>query len=920
MEASNRPESPKQNNHFNKIQDGNTSECFNISKSRRMDDINRFKGCVLSHPNTSKVKKVSEICMGDSGPTVQGLMFRTLYSTTGIHENDGSNSSIMPSKRDQTPPLLGRLVNCSQVSSTSTSRHELGSSGNRKTRPNSEQTEIRPNSNTKISLLGDGNKHSTGEGISSPQKSGEIVRNSPTFQGIRHPISLGMASPDRSLSVTGKIGTMGKNASEIVAIPSQKPLVSRVRSKVDNGTDFGRSHSGPDLVDRSRESTNRGSVITSSTRCPTFYGRLESGLGGTFITSTGIRPMGPDGNKSTYKSIRTQSSEVRTSIISRLLPEQENFSHVRQLDSGSTHKESGGDPILDYVPENIRSPEMVIREQYNPHFSLHSGQEKRVSGPAQQEESSSSCRMVPTSRNLHKNMEDLGISSCGFICHKIQSQTSGLLLTGSGPISMGNRLHDNTMGQFIRLRISPSGISTQSPIKIDSVQEHQTNFNSPSLASTTLVRGNTISSSRPSQEVANLENSLETTSHKQVPPNSRGIPLSRVDVIERGIRARGFSKKAASCMARPNRKSTLTLYQAKWAQFCGWCRQRKTDPLSSTIPVIADFFIFLRENKKLSCSAIKGYRSALSQVFIHRGIDISSSPEISMLFRNFEQSIPPRTIPQPKWDLNIVLQSLIRAPFEPISAISLRNLTLKTVFLLALASAKRVSEIHGLSYLVAWAPDYSSATLDFTPDFVAKTQIPGDPSTAYSPITIPALSTSVGEDEPDNLLCPLRALKIYLNKTAASRPKCDKLFVSSVATFKHKPVTKNTISHWLRLVIKNAYNTIPKEDLQLWKISAHEVRAVATSLLFKHNHSLKEVMAAASWRSNSTFVSFYLRNINHQFLDIASVSSVVAAQSVIPSTSRTDHGQIDPQSNDVRKKKKKKGGSNSRGNKCHKRS
>ena len=907
LEAGNRPESPKQNDIINKIQDGNASERLSISESGGMDDVNRLEGCVLPYPNTSQVKEVSEICLGDSGPTVQGLMFRTLHGTTSIHENDGSNSGPVSSEGYQTSPLLGRLVNSIQDCPRITTGDELGSSGNREFGPDCEQRKIGFSPLSETYLPGDGNKYRTGKGISGPQEGRKTSTDSSTIQGSRTSVSLGVASPDRSPSVVREISSLGTNAFEITTIPSKETLVSGDECKVDNGTYFRRSYSRPDMVDRPGKLISRDPVSPSSTRCPTFYGRLDSRLGCTFIRPTGIRPLGSIGNKSSYQFIGTQSGEIRPSIISGTLSKQENISHVRQFNSGCSYKEPGGDKVMVDVSEDTRSSKMVLGTEHNSNITLYSGQEKCISGPAQQKESSTSSRVVPTPRNLHENLEDLGVSSCGFVCHKIKSQTSSLLLTGSGPISLGSRLHDDTMGQIVRLCVPSTSTSTKSNFKINTVQEHQISINSPSLAPTALVCRDIIPVNRPSQEAANVENSLETTTHQQISSNSRDIPISRVDVIERGIRARGFSQKAASCMARPNRKSTLALYQAKWAQFCSWCRQRKTDPLSSTIPIIADFFLFLREDKNLSCTAIKGYRSALAQVFIHRGLDISSSPEISMLFRNFEQSIPPRTISQPKWDLNIVLQSLTRPPFEPINSISLRNLTLKTVFLLALATAKRVSEIHGLSYLVAWSADYSSATLEFTPDFVAKTQVPGDPSTAYKPITIPALSNMLGQDELDNLLCPLRALKTYLSKTAAARPKCLRLFVSSVATFKHKSVTKNTISFWIRTVIKNAYNSVQKDDLLLWKISAHEVRALATSLLFKHNHSLKDVMAAASWKSNSTFVSFYLRDTNHKFLDLSAIDRVVAAQTVIPSTSGNENQQRNPQAAISKKKGKKRG-------------
>ena len=47
----------------------------------------------------------------------------------------------------------------------------------------------------------------------------------------------------------------------------------------------------------------------------------------------------------------------------------------------------------------------------------------------------------------------------------------------------------------------------------------------------------------------------------------------------------------------------------------------------------------------------------------------------------------------PQWDLGIVPEALSKPPYEPLREASLKHLTLKTVFLLALASAGRCSEL-----------------------------------------------------------------------------------------------------------------------------------------------------------------------------------------------------------------------------------
>ena len=99
--------------------------------------------------------------------------------------------------------------------------------------------------------------------------------------------------------------------------------------------------------------------------------------------------------------------------------------------------------------------------------------------------------------------------------------------------------------------------------------------------------------------------------------------------------------------------------------------------------------------------------------------------------------------------------------FEPLTTISLRDLTRKTLFLLSLATAKRVSEIQALSRRVSFSS--SAAGLSYVPEFVAKTE------SALRPLPrsleVPSLGDfAVGMPE-DLLLCPVRALSAYLDRT-----------------------------------------------------------------------------------------------------------------------------------------------------------
>ena len=137
--------------------------------------------------------------------------------------------------------------------------------------------------------------------------------------------------------------------------------------------------------------------------------------------------------------------------------------------------------------------------------------------------------------------------------------------------------------------------------------------------------------------------------------------------------------------------------------------------------MIVDFLIHLREDKGFSLSALKGYRSTINSVFTLKGMDLANSKELSMLFRSFAKTCSPLDLRPPAWDMALVLQSSTNQPYEPIREAEERFLAHKTLFLIALASAKRVGELHALSYHVSHSADWK-VSFSFVPGFVAKTK------------------------------------------------------------------------------------------------------------------------------------------------------------------------------------------------------
>ena len=152
---------------------------------------------------------------------------------------------------------------------------------------------------------------------------------------------------------------------------------------------------------------------------------------------------------------------------------------------------------------------------------------------------------------------------------------------------------------------------------------------------------------------------------------------------------------------------------------------------------------------------------------------------------------------------------------------------------------------------------------------MAKTQNPSVPDSHFEEFSVLSLDDFAGGDRGKLLLCLIRALRKYLTRMEQYRPGIEGLFVSTGR--RKKWVSRNTISFWLRLVITLAHECASEEDCRSLRVRAHEVRKEVTPLLFKRNCAVHHVLKAGTWSVQSTFSSFYLRNVTHKHLDIFSI-------------------------------------------------
>ncbi len=166
---------------------------------------------------------------------------------------------------------------------------------------------------------------------------------------------------------------------------------------------------------------------------------------------------------------------------------------------------------------------------------------------------------------------------------------------------------------------------------------------------------------------------------------------------------------------------------------------------------------------------------------------------------------PSRSPLVPSWDLSIVLAGLQRGPFKPLDSVELKFLSLKTALLISLTSIKRVGDLQAFSVseeCLVFRPVYSHVVLRPRPGYVPK--VPTMPF-RNQVVNLQALPSEEA-DPALALLCPVRALRIYVDRTWSVRSS-EQLFVCHGGQQKGKAVSKQRLAHWIVEAVALVYQS-----------------------------------------------------------------------------------------------------------------
>ena len=374
--------------------------------------------------------------------------------------------------------------------------------------------------------------------------------------------------------------------------------------------------------------------------------------------------------------------------------------------------------------------------------------------------------MVPPSRGFSGAMPQMAPTSDRPLRHEVQPQIASVCVSSTGSPGCSSRFTHSAMGRSGCIRLPTNRHIGQSGGEVTGLPVQENHPDCSGVAQHALVLGSSDHVQSGPYQSAHSAQSVDST--LQSDPSQKSGKSESPCMAPRAttIKEQGFSEAVATRIEAPQRRSTRAVYEAKWTIFTKWCITNKVDFRAPPINSVADFLMYLFEDRKLQPSTIDGYRSAIADKLGNPSLNISKDENLTRLLDSFHRDRPKGRRGILSWNLSLVLHQLTKAPFEPLKDASMKHLTFKTVFLLALGSGKRRSEIHAWQQKnIRHQSDWSKVSLYPSTSFLSKNQLAKGGPDSVAPVVIPALAPTLDKSlKSDRSLCPVRAFALLFGQ------------------------------------------------------------------------------------------------------------------------------------------------------------
>ena len=812
------------------FQDGRLEGSGHSAETRRLGSVCGSEGCILPYPPEPTLPPLPPVWLEKETVSISSSSIRPLDRPVRLHHGDKADRSLSPLTRNSGSLLSRRYPGHRQDKGRMREKSQGSSRPPSVSRISHQLEEIQSRPKPTVPLprpplgLHSGSDLSSAEQTLEPTTSGKVYgEDSPHLPRASGPprshdrvhSSRSIDSPLCSPSSTRPSGGL------LISPPKQASgeFVTECQGQSQLDSLFGSSPlSSPDVASSGRKLRSGG-----------VDRRLRPGVGDSFRRAAS--PGSVDcGCPSPYQCEGAyHAPHFPPGLSSFLRPSSRTAMEVGQYDGNFLHKE-GRRYGFTSPPSNSNGHSSPCR----PDAVANS---PRIC--TDRRESSGGCGIaVPVSSglafaplNIQPHLPTLGNTGNRSVCDRELDAANSFLRLGSSPNSRSVRRPPPALelpdGVCVSSSSSPASRPQQDSGVDGGVHPYHPPLENAEVVSTTPRNGHSGSTPPPaSSRLGSGSNNGFSASQ------ARSASSSRLEDFRR-LHASSISDESFNLVAGSWRKSSSDRYDAAWRSFKDFLSSRGVSLDQVDLKAISDYLSHLFA-KRLAYRTICLHRSVISMTLPHiDGVAIGEHPLICRLIKGIFNKRPPTRRAFDAWDVSKVFKVFSSWP----APLSLKQTQRKAAFLVAMATARRPSELSSLQC----SASFMTSTMDelrFIPSCLSKT----DRQTHLGP---PIVVTRLPDS--DSSLCAVKALEDLLR--IRSTLQLDHNYVFFQFKPPYEKVSSATFSQRLAWALKSAGISAPPGS----------TRSVSVSDAFACGVDLESILRAGDWSGARTFYRHYLR-------------------------------------------------------------
>ena len=588
---------PQQTSLCSSFQDGNLPVDSSSLKKRGLGIHHRSGRCLFSHPDISRTSAISKICVPGKALSISSPPLWNCNRSQNIHQDTSNPRGVSTWPKCTHFYVPRRLANPKPKQGASLRAEGVNPRLTGYIRSYTKQEKISARTNADNNISWSSVQFKIGNDL--PYR-GKIPENGGTSERHGSLASMRSAKIPANLRIDDllfRFNPESKTTDETHSIPLFETMEYRKGYSEEINKGRREADSSSKMVDVEGEFLQRG-TLESTGEYHTLDRCVRNRLGSTSEVPTNQGSLGPSTKEAAYKLAGAESSPTGSQGFSTSGRGTECVGKNRQFDGCRLHQQRRRNKISATLSPSLENIQLDRQIQNNDQCSSHPREEKCISGQIVKGSRQVPIdRMVPRQQYRRKDISSFRQTKYRSLRHSGEQKTTDFLFPMAHRRGVEYGCHEHKLARNVCVCLSATDANSEDSFE-NTARAMHADLDCTSKPTSILVSNAVGINSRSPKTTARDTKSVNTE-RLDNPPESNVVEVSSVEDF--GITGidKGFSRKAEEYILASRRPSTRKVYKARQRVYQNWCVEQKIDPCTASVSQIADFLIYLHEEKKV---------------------------------------------------------------------------------------------------------------------------------------------------------------------------------------------------------------------------------------------------------------------------------------------------------------------------------